>query len=352
MILTIMGIRDVPFSPMQRPSTPIEIILEITGRCRQVCPYCTGPRIPDVPLKDIKATLDEAAGLGIKAIRITGGEPLLHPDIRGILTYAKHKKFAVILNTSADNIDSALMKTIIANVGVAHVSLQGHDEKSNASYTRSKIPFLDKIKNIFLLKAYLPTLWIATVITPAKMRSFEEFIPLIKKINPAAWLLQRPISDSNEALEKMDIPFYRTLALEIMKARRQNINAFISNPIPLCIAGDLGMGREIFLGAQLDEGHLRIVRSAKGFFKPNYFIETNLGNTIQTAWEHPFLNELNRTDYLPDLCQRCPVLETCRGGSRSMALRAHGTPLAPDPLFNPAIARKALSKPYLKHPRP
>ncbi len=337
---------------MKRPSIPLEIIIEITGKCRQVCPYCTGPRIPDVPLKDIKATLDEGANLGVKAIRITGGEPLLHPDIKTILTYAKAKKFAVILNTSADNINPALMKTIIANVDVAHVSLQGHDEKSNASYTRSRIPFLDKIKNIFLLKAYLPTLWLATVITPAMTRSFAQFVPLIKKINPAAWLLQRPISDLNEDLKKMGIPFYRALTLQIMKARQENINVFVSNPIPLCVTGNLQIGKEAFLGAKLDEGHLRIVRSAKGFFKPNYFIQTNLGDTIKTAWEHPFLNELNRTDYLPNLCQRCPVLDTCRGGSRSMALRAHGTALAPDPLFDPAIAQKALSRPYLKHPRP
>ncbi len=337
---------------MKRPSIPLEIIIEITGRCRQVCPYCTGPRTPDVPLNDVKATLDEAARLGVKAIRITGGEPLLHRDIRTILTYGKAKKFAIILNTTAENIGPALMKTIIATVDVAHVSLQGHDEVSNTSYTRSKLPFLDKLKNIFLLKAYLPTLWIATVITPSLARSFTQFVPLIKKINPAAWLLQRPINDLNEDLKQMDITFYRSLTLQIMKARRANLNVFISNPIPLCITGDLRIGKEAFLGAQLDEGHLRIVRSAKGFFKPNYFLETNLGDTIQTAWDHPFLNELNRTDYLPDLCQRCPVLDTCRGGSRSMALRTHGTALAPDPLFVGAIAQKALSKPYLKNLRP
>lgn len=343
---------DASYTPMKRPSIPLEIIIEITGRCRQVCPYCTGPRIPDVPFKDIKATLDEAASLGVKAVRITGGEPLLHPHIREVLTYSKSKKFAVILNTTAENISPSLMKTIITNVDVGHISLQGHNAMANTAYTRSKLPFIDKIKNIFLLKAYLPTLWIATVITPGKAEFFEQFIPLIKKINPAAWLLQRPISDSNEALKEMDIAFYRTLTLQIMKARQENINVFVSNPIPLCITGNLQIGKEAFLGAKLDEGHLRIVRSAKGYFKPNYFLETNLGDTIKTAWEHPFLNDLNRTDYLPDLCQRCPVLGTCRGGSRSMALRAHGTALAADPLFSVASARKALSKPYLKHPRP
>ncbi|MDE2027123.1 MAG: radical SAM protein [Candidatus Omnitrophica bacterium] len=329
---------------MKRPSLPSEIIIEITGRCRQVCTYCTGPRIPDVPFKDIKATLDEAAGLGVKAVRITGGEPTLHPDFRPILSYAKARKLAIILNTSADNISPAAMKTIIATVDVAHVSLQGYDEKANTAYTGSKVSFLDKMKNIFLLKAYLPVLWTATVITSDSERSLTPFIPLIKKINPAAWLLQRPISDSVEALKEMNPLFFRKLALEIMKIRRDRINAFVSNPTPLCVAGDLQIGKKVFLGARLDEGHLRLVRSARGFFKPNYFLETNLGRSIREAWEHPFLKELSGTGYLPELCRRCPVLDTCRGGSRSMALRAHGTPLAADPLFDPAMARKALSK--------
>ena len=342
----------VSYTPMKRPTIPLEIIIEITGRCRQVCPYCTGPRIPDVPLKDIKASLDEASKLGVRAIRITGGEPLLHPHIREILTYTKAKKFKIILNTSADSISPVVMNTIISTVDVAHISLQGHNEAANASYTGSKVSFLEKIKNIFLLKAYLPTLWIATVLTPDKAEAFEQFLPLIRKIKPAAWLLQRPISELNEDLKQMNIRFYRALTLQIMKARRDNINVFVSNPIPLCITGNLKIGKEAFLGAKLDEGHLRIVRSAKGYFKPNYFLETNLGTTIQEAWRHPFLNDLNRTDYLPNLCQRCPVLETCRGGSRSMALRAHATALAADPLFSAASAQKALSAHDQENPGP
>lgn len=333
---------------MERPKIPIEIIIEITGRCRQVCPYCTGPRIPDVPLKDIKDTMDEAASLGIKAIRITGGEPLLHPEIRTILSYAKTKKFSVIINTTAENISPALMKSLIANIDVAHVSLQGYDAKSNAAYTRSKSSFLEKVQNIFLFKAYIPTLWLATVITPAKNETFARFLPLIKKINPAAWLLQRPISDTDEALKEMDIGFYRSLSLHILKTRRENINVFISNPIPMCLTGNLQIGEQTFLGAKLDEGHLRMVRRAQGYYQPSYFLETNLGTSIQKSWDHPFMLDLNRTDYLPSQCQRCPLLSTCRGGCRAMALRAHGSALTQDPLFNSDIAEKALSTPYKK----
>ncbi|MBF0570989.1 MAG: radical SAM protein [Candidatus Omnitrophica bacterium] len=337
---------------MERPVRPIEIIIEITGKCRLACPYCTRQSRKEVPLKDIKATLDEAASLGIKVIRITGGEPLLHPDIQTILAYAKMKKFAVILNTAAEDISPALMKAIITNVDAVLVSLQGHNEKSHRAYTRSKLSFLNKIKNIFLLKAYVPNVWIATVITPGVLQCFTQFIPLIKKINPAAWILLRPINGLNRDIKKMGIPFYRALTLKIMKARQRNINTFIANPIPLCIAGDLRIGLEAFFGAKFDNGHVRIVRSSQGFYKPSYFLETNLGNSIKTAWDHPFLRELDRTDFLPNLCQQCPVLDTCRGGYRSMPPHTRQTALAEDPLFCPVIAQKALSKPYLKHPRP
>ncbi len=330
-----------------RPSSPLEIIIEITGKCRLVCPYCTGPRSADVPLKDIKSTLDEAASLGVKAIRITGGEPLLHPEIKTILTYAKSKKFSVLLNTAAEDISPALMKTLIATVDVALISLQGYDEKSNAAYTRSRLAYLDKIKNIFLLKSYLPTLWLATVITPTMADSFDRFVPLIKKINPVAWTLLRPISDANEDLQHMDLAFYRGLTLKIMRARK-DINVFIANPIPLCITGNLTIGKEAFFGANFDDGHVRIVRSAQGYYKPSYFIEKNLGDTIKAAWAHPFLNDIDRTDYLPDLCQRCPVLDTCRGGCRAMALRAYGNALDKDPLFDPLKAKKALLSASLK----
>jgi radical SAM protein with 4Fe4S-binding SPASM domain len=337
---------------MERFPIPLEIIIEITGKCRLVCPYCTGPRSADVPLKDIKATLDEAADLGVKAVRITGGEPLIHPDIQTILTYAKAKKFAVLLNTAAEGISPKLMKTIISTVDVALVSLQGHNEKSNTAYTRSRLPFVDKIKNIFLLKAYLPTLWLATVITPTMAGSVKKFVPLVKKINPAAWTLLRPISDMNDDLKQMDLNFYRELVGELMEIRRkEQINAFIANPIPMCITGDLKTGKEIFFGANFDDGHVRIVRSAQGYFKPSYFLETNLGSTIKEAWNHPFLRELNSEDFLPDLCRRCPVLDTCRGGCRSMALRAAGTALAQDPLFDPVIAQQALSNVHPAHPR-
>lgn len=335
---------------MKRPPIPLEVVIEITGKCRQACPHCTGYRAPHVPWTDIKKTLDEASDIGVRTVRLTGGEPLLHPDLCKILIHAKAKKLTTILNTAGDDISPVLFKTVAMNVDAALISLQGYDEESNAAYTRSRSPFLEKVKNIFLLKAYLPAVWLATVITPTFGRSFQKFLPLVKKINPSKWSLFRAISKSDE-VKQMDIAFYRALTLNIMKARRDNANVTIGNAIPMCVTGNLKTGKQAFDGGVFDDGHVRIVRSRAGFFKPSYFLETNLGDTIQSAWAHPFLRDLDRTDYLPARCQQCPLLNICRGGCRAMALRNYGTALAPDPLFDPISATKALSAYHPKHPR-
>ncbi|MBL8014018.1 MAG: radical SAM protein [Candidatus Omnitrophica bacterium] len=327
---------------IKRPAVPLEIVIEITGKCRLVCAYCTGPRTPNVPWPDIQKTIDEAYSLGIKTLRITGGEPLLHPDFRKILIYAKSKNFAVLLNTAAEDMSPVILDTIAMNVDAALVSLQGYDEKTNAVYTRSRSSFSDKIKNILALNAYLPTLWLATVITPTFSRNFHKFLPIVKEINPAEWSLFRAI-DTNEEVQRMDLSFYRALTLKMLKARKAGINVSIGNAIPMCIAGNFKTAKQAYIGGDFDDGHVRLVRGAQGYFKPSYFLDVNLGNTIQSAWANPFLNELDRSDFLPHECQRCPIFNVCRGGCRAMALRAYSTALSRDPLFDALNAQKALS---------
>ncbi len=335
---------------MPRPNIPVEIIVEITGKCKLVCEYCTDSRRPHVPLGTVLQLLDEAAAMGVKGVRITGGEPLLHPDIEAILEHARAKKFRVTLNTTAEEIDPSLMRSIIRNVDIGLISLQGYSLRTNAAYTRSRASFEEKIKNIFFLRTQLKAILLATVLTPRITASFHKFLPLIENLRPDSWVLLRPISDPNDDHRLMDVNFYRTLTLKILKARKEGINVYIGNPLPLCIMGDLFIGKQAFLGATADDGHNRLVFSAEGFYKPSYFISTNLGRTLQEAWEHPFLKELSRTDTLPEACQRCPLLKDCQGGSRAMSLRTFGSILSPDPLFDSITAEQALKKYSLKHP--
>ncbi len=62
--------------------------ISVTDRCNLSCLYCTGggsvppaPRSYTLTYEEITRVVEVAAGLGISTVRLTGGEPLLRPDL-------------------------------------------------------------------------------------------------------------------------------------------------------------------------------------------------------------------------------------------------------------------------------
>ncbi|MDR1395173.1 MAG: GTP 3',8-cyclase MoaA [Deltaproteobacteria bacterium] len=69
--------------------------LAVTDRCNLRCVYCmpeeddSGLPLHQLSLEAIERILRTMASLGIKKVKITGGEPLIHPDIVRIVSLAK-----------------------------------------------------------------------------------------------------------------------------------------------------------------------------------------------------------------------------------------------------------------------
>jgi molybdenum cofactor biosynthesis enzyme MoaA len=65
-----------------------EVLLEITKKCKEQCPYCSTDSSPDgdhKPFGDIVRELDSVEN--IRTINISGGEPLYHPQIGEIIDH-------------------------------------------------------------------------------------------------------------------------------------------------------------------------------------------------------------------------------------------------------------------------
>lgn len=64
----------------------------VTRRCNLACKYCNefDDHSPPVPTDQLKQTLTRLRQLGTWAVEWTGGEPLLHPDLVALTSYAKH----------------------------------------------------------------------------------------------------------------------------------------------------------------------------------------------------------------------------------------------------------------------
>src|SRR5262249_13728097 len=71
-------------------------------RCNLSCAYCNeyDDVSKPVPLEEMYRRLDKLAALGTTAIIISGGEPLLHPDIEKIIARIRHHKMLAWMITN------------------------------------------------------------------------------------------------------------------------------------------------------------------------------------------------------------------------------------------------------------
>ncbi|HVP90315.1 MAG TPA: radical SAM protein [Terriglobales bacterium] len=94
-------------APRRIPSLK-SVFLHITDRCNLSCPHCYYSSSPagsrDLPGSKVLDLLKECADLGGTSATISGGEPLLHPDLRRILP-AACEKLNVQLLTNGTLID-------------------------------------------------------------------------------------------------------------------------------------------------------------------------------------------------------------------------------------------------------
>ena len=70
-----------------QPARPMLTQLVVTRRCNLSCGYCNeyDDHSDPVPTEEIFRRVDHVAGLGTLVLTLTGGEPLLHPDLDRII---------------------------------------------------------------------------------------------------------------------------------------------------------------------------------------------------------------------------------------------------------------------------
>lgn len=87
---------------MQSPRHPILAQVVVTRRCNLACAYCNEfDRVsPPVPIADLLGRVDRLADLGTAIITLSGGEPLLHPDVDAIIARIRKRGAMAVLLTN------------------------------------------------------------------------------------------------------------------------------------------------------------------------------------------------------------------------------------------------------------
>jgi heme d1 biosynthesis radical SAM protein NirJ len=107
-------IDPTPLKPARKPVAPV-VIWNLIRRCNLTCKHCyttsTDINFPnELSTPEIYTVMDDLKAFKVPVLILSGGEPLLHPDIFDISRRAKDMGFYVALSTngtkiSADNID-------------------------------------------------------------------------------------------------------------------------------------------------------------------------------------------------------------------------------------------------------
>jgi pyrroloquinoline quinone biosynthesis protein E len=109
---------------------PWALLAEVTHACPLHCPYCSNPlelvrRSAELDAGDWERVFNEAADLGIVQAHVSGGEPLLRPDLARIVASAHQAGVYTQLVTSGLGLTPARLDGLIdAGLNAVQLSLQ------------------------------------------------------------------------------------------------------------------------------------------------------------------------------------------------------------------------------------
>ncbi len=117
-----------------KDSHPSELMIEVTTKCNYECIYCFRKNLLEHELGSMNPRLfytiiDEASEIGVRRISFSGwGEPLIHPNIMDLISYAKENKMEVLLNTNGYFLEEYVDELFHMQIDEIIVSIDSADD--------------------------------------------------------------------------------------------------------------------------------------------------------------------------------------------------------------------------------
>ena len=117
-----------------------QLYFYLTEGCNLACRHCwlapkfdpDGSKSSMLPLGIFQKAIEEAIPLGLQTVKLTGGEPLLHPDFNAMLDFISKKGLGLTLETNGILLSPKIAGAIAKqNNPFVSVSLDGADAKTH-----------------------------------------------------------------------------------------------------------------------------------------------------------------------------------------------------------------------------
>jgi MoaA/NifB/PqqE/SkfB family radical SAM enzyme len=299
---------------------PMEVMIEAETKCNFLCKFCfnklsfakKGRELLGLSSENIKEIIKNISESGIKIVRFTGGEPLLRKDILELMQFARDLNLQVWLNTNASLIDENLACKLVPLVDNFLIPIESYDNDKEGEITGHKNSLNKKIAALKNLeKAGAKKVRVGTVAIPENIEEFSQLSDFVLSLPIDEWEFYWPVG------EKCDKKLLEKLTDNIIKLRSKTDKFItIANSVPFCVIDEPAKLNLVCRGAVFENGHSRLVIDPRGFVKPHYFLDKNIGEPcdIMSAWNCEDMLALRNLELLPEKCQECRFKFKCRGG--------------------------------------
>ncbi len=172
---------------------PRLVFWETTAACNLVCSHCRRTEVADevspdeLSVREAESLIDELAEWGRTILVLSGGEPLLRPDIFHLMSYANEKGLVVALATNGTLIDRDLAKRIReSGVDRVSISLDGADEPTHDAFRRLPGSFQSALAGAQALRSQGIPLQINVTVARHNADQMDQMVTLAKDLGAVA----------------------------------------------------------------------------------------------------------------------------------------------------------------------
>ena len=341
--------------PFMLNKPPIKVAFQTTKECNLSCIHCSSLKdalsAKNLDTEECKNLFLDLKKLGTVIFILTGGEPLLRPDIFELVEYCSRINLYVGVATNGTLLTrEKALKLKELGLNWFHLSLDGQDALAH-ELLRGKGSFQDTIKGIKNAVSTGLPVNITTTVTKANKDLLEEILDLMVSLKVRQWSpnLLVPCGSAKKIYTEEAITNKKT-ALEFVETIysleqkfKGRVNIYMHDPqfysACLLLKKETGFFRKAMLkfrGGCAAMNGLTLYIGQDGAVKPcSYFPEFLPGENVRDKrikeiyFKNEFLKGLRNKRNLKGKCARCRLLCVC-GGCRSRAYVLTGDALAQD----------------------
>ena len=326
------------------------LLYEVTPRCQNSCVFCYNvwKETPDYPTGELSTedalrllgkVIDET---GCEFIGLTGGEPLLRPDIFEIASYISSRKVTPVLISNGALLSRETVAACVkSGVKYFEVSLHGHVPAVHDALAGREGSFeevVEAIINIKELKAKVNTVFVAT---SRNIEAFREYVELNALLR-VDWILFNRVAcggtcvDDWESLAPSPEAIQRALDAGMPVAERYHMGLSAGVQIQPCLI-DLSRWASVKAGfCPLNDpesensyfaidpgGNLRLCN------RSGIILGSLLHDSVERLADNPAADAFCAA--VPDFCRGCALASSCAGGCKADAYSRFGSLTMADP---------------------